>query len=112
MSDSPRDFWPRPVRNCRKCGRGFLPDRWMQKMCKECEEETQEGRRKTMSEEGMRKWIDEADYESLLSRWRNAPVGDPIFQGEMGDYYSKKMAEKRAEVGNDAHVRASKSIGW
>ena len=26
--------------------------------------------------------IDSMSYESLLSRWRNAPAGNPWFQGE------------------------------
>lgn len=65
-----------------------------------------------MSEEQMKQWIDNASYEQLLSKWRFAPAGDPFFQGEMGDYYSKKMAEKREEVGHAEHVRASKNIGW
>ena len=56
--------------------------------------------------------IDDMDYESMLSLWRNAPSGHPMFQGDTGDYYSKIMAEKRSEVGNDAHVTASKNIGW
>ncbi len=56
-------------------------------------------------------WIDRADYEALLRRWRNAPVGDPIFQGELGHYYQDAMARKRAETG-DGGVSASKSIGW
>lgn len=59
-----------------------------------------------------KKWIDEARYESLLSRWRNAPVGDTIFTGEAGTYYAEVMARKRNEVGNEEHVRASKNIGW
>jgi len=56
--------------------------------------------------------IDKRSYESLLSLWRNAPSGHPYFQGELGEYYSKVMAEKRAQVGDAAHVAASKSIGW
>jgi len=63
-------------------------------------------------DEGMKGWIDNADYESLLSKWRSAPAGSPWFQGELGDYYSMVMAEKREQVGNAEHVRASKSIGW
>lgn len=59
-----------------------------------------------------KEWIDNADYEQLLSRWRNAPIGDYMFQDETGDYYSKVMAEKRKQVGNAEHVRASKTIGW
>jgi len=61
--------------------------------------------------EDMKKWIDNASYESLLSKWRNAPIGSPWFQGEVGQYYAKVMAEKRSQVGNAEHVRASKSIG-
>ena len=64
-----------------------------------------------MKADEMRAWIDGASYEQLLCKWRNAPAGDLFFQGEMGDYYSNKMAEKRDEVGNAEHVRASKSIG-
>ncbi len=64
-----------------------------------------------MTEE-QKQWIDNASYEALLSLWRNAPVGSPWFQGEVGDYYTKVMAEKRSEVGGGEHARASKAIGW
>jgi len=60
----------------------------------------------------MKAEIDAMSYESMLRKWRFAPVGDPMFQGEVGDYYAKCMAEKRATEGNAEHVRASKSIGW
>jgi len=63
-----------------------------------------------MNEE-TKKQIDNMDYKSMLSLWRNAPVGHPMFQGETGDYYSKVMAKKRNEIGNAAHVAASKTIG-
>ena len=59
-----------------------------------------------------KKSIDDMSYESMLSLWRNAPSGHPMFQGDTGQYYSKVMAEKREKVGNAEHVRASKSIGW
>lgn len=65
-----------------------------------------------MNKDEMKNWIDNASYEQLLSRWRFAPTGSPWFQGEIGDYYKKVMQEKRKEVGNEAHVKASKSIGW
>ena len=55
--------------------------------------------------------IDNLSYEQLLSVWRFAPPGDPWFQGETGEYWSKVMAEKRNKD-NDEHVRASKKIGW
>jgi hypothetical protein len=56
--------------------------------------------------------IDAMSYESLLRLWRNAEVGSPYFQGEVGTYYRNRMTEKRVEVGDKEHVRASKSIGW
>ena len=59
-----------------------------------------------------KKWIDDASYVSLLRRWRNDASGGTIFQGEAGDYYIKAMKAKREEVGDDAHVAASKAIGW
>ena len=58
-----------------------------------------------------KEWIDQASYEDLLRRWRFAPVGDPFFQGDTGDYYSKIMGELRA-ADPAGHVAASKSIGW
>lgn len=60
----------------------------------------------------MKKWIDEATYEQLLSKWRSAPMGSPWFQGEVGDYYSQKMQERKKQVGDEAHSAASKRIGW
>ncbi len=59
-----------------------------------------------------KKRIDDMGYESMLSLWRGAPSGHPMFQGETGDYFAKVMAEKRARVGPAEHTRASKSIGW
>lgn len=57
-----------------------------------------------------KKQIDGMDYESMLRRWRFAPVGDPMFTGESGVYFQKRMEELRA-AGAD-HVGASKRIGW
>jgi len=59
-----------------------------------------------------KKWIDNASYTALLRRWRFAPSEDGIFQGETGQYYCKVIAKRKAEVGQAAHVKASKSIGW
>lgn len=60
----------------------------------------------------IKKWIDEATYEQLLSKWRNAPCPSPFFNGETGVYYREVMVKKRDEVGHDEHVRASKAIGF
>lgn len=65
-----------------------------------------------MISKSTKKIIDEMDYESMLRKWRFAPNGDSMFQGEVGKYYSKIMKEKREKVGNESHVRASKLIGW
>ena len=59
-----------------------------------------------------KKWIDSASYQQLLRRWRFAPVGDPLFQGDTGKYFSDKLATRKAEVGQSEHVGASKAIGW
>lgn len=56
-----------------------------------------------------KRWIDSASYEQLLEKWRFAPVGDPMFQGDTGDYYSDVMSQKRSSCD---HVQASKNIGW
>ena len=64
-----------------------------------------------MTEQEMRNWIDNASYEQLLSKWRFAPVGDPLLQGEMGDHYAAEFARRRNED-PARHVRASKKIGW
>ena len=45
-----------------------------------------------------KKWIDNASYTALLYKWRFAPSGDPMFQGDTGDYYAKVMAEKKKTV--------------
>ena len=41
--------------------------------------------------EEMRYWIDNQTYSGLLRWWRFAPTGDPFFQGETGEHYSKTM---------------------
>jgi hypothetical protein len=56
-------------------------------------------------------WIDSASYLSLLAKWRKAEVGDPMFQGEVGDYFVKVMKEKR-DADPEGAVLASKAIGW
>ena len=57
--------------------------------------------------------IDNLSYRQLLSHWRFARIGDPWFQGETGDYWSKRMNELRRQPGGDAlHVATSKALGW
>lgn len=64
-----------------------------------------------MTTEEMKRWINKASYEMLLSKWRSAPIGSPWFMGEIGDYYSQVMKQKRAEVGDAEHSKISKRLG-
>jgi len=60
-----------------------------------------------------KKHIDSLGYEQLLSHWRFAALGDRWFEGETGEYWSKRMSELRSMPGgDDEHIRASKSLGW
>lgn len=65
-----------------------------------------------MNTQEMKKWIDNASYKALLSRWRYDPPGSPWFQGEMGEYYAEAMKKKRSETSHTEQVAASKSIDW
>jgi len=65
-----------------------------------------------MNEQEMRAWIDNASYEELLRKNRFAPSGDPIFRGSVGAYFIFIMGVRRAQVGNEEHVRASKAVGF
>lgn len=58
-----------------------------------------------------KQWIDSADYETLLRLWRFAPVGEPLLQGDAGQYYKEQLGVKRAAE-PDGGVGASKRIGW
>ena len=55
--------------------------------------------------------IDAMTMYTLLYKNRFAPSGDPLFEGESGEYFLRKLSEKR-EADSDAFVSASKSMGW
>jgi len=55
--------------------------------------------------------IDKLSIAELLGAQRFAPIGDPRFQGEEGQYRMERLAELRSQDGT-AYVRASKTIGW
>ena len=59
-----------------------------------------------------KQWIDAASYEELLRKWRFEPSGSDWFAGDVGAYFVAAMKRKREEIGHDAAVQASKSIGW
>jgi hypothetical protein len=58
-----------------------------------------------------KRWIDNASYETLLSKWRFAKAGNPLFLGKCGAYYKKVLIEKK-NADPDGAVSASKRIGW
>ncbi len=56
--------------------------------------------------------IDKFDYFSLLERWRYAPAGDPIFQGESGNYWRNRMEYLKSQPGGiENAIAASKRLG-
>jgi hypothetical protein len=65
----------------------------------------------TPEELEMRGWIDRADIQQLLSKWRFDASGDPFFAGKVGLHFSEVMGKKR-DADPEAYTAASKSIGW
>ena len=59
-----------------------------------------------------KEWIDNASYHTLLRRWRHAPTGDTIFQGDAGQYYAAMLITKRDALPDGEAVNVSKQIGW
>lgn len=55
--------------------------------------------------------IDRMDYEEMLQLWRFAGVGEPLFVGEVGAYFYRRMINLKQQD-PAAAVRASKNIGW
>jgi len=66
----------------------------------------------TKQEELLKQWIDRASYYALLDRWRHAPSGDIMFVGELGQYYSHVMANKKRKLTDAQQVQTSKDVGW
>lgn len=58
------------------------------------------------------RWINEASLEELLRKWRFAPVGDAMLQGDSGDHFCRVMKQKRNEVSAEEWSRISKAVGW
>ena len=65
-----------------------------------------------MIDDKTKREIDSMTYEKMLRLWRFAPLGDPMFQGETGQYFSEVMKEKKSKLTDCEHVRVSKLIGW
>ena len=58
----------------------------------------------------LKKQIDEMSYFSMLQKWRFAPIGEPIFQDESGEYFAEVMKRKKIADPVGA-IAASKSLG-
>ncbi len=56
--------------------------------------------------------IDLMVYQMMLQLWRHAPIGHPYMSGEVGEYFSKSMQEKRELIDDAQHTAISKKIGW
>lgn len=57
--------------------------------------------------EGLKRQIDAMSHYDLCSRWRFSKVGDPFFQGEVGEYFVVKLKEKGGFT-----PEISKQLGW
>lgn len=48
----------------------------------------------THTVEEMKAIIDGMSREDLYRRWRFGVLGDPLLQGEVGDYFAQKLKER------------------
>lgn len=62
--------------------------------------------------EEMKAEIDGMTYEQLLQKWRFSSIGAPLFQGEVGEYFTKVLNLKKNELSPEAQASISKSVGW
>lgn len=60
-----------------------------------------------MISETMKRRIDSMSREEMARQWRFAAIGDPLFQGENGDYFEERFRELGA-----FSPSISKAIGW
>jgi len=51
--------------------------------------------------------IDLMTQEEMCRAWRFAPPGDPMFQGETGEYFMKRFKERGGMT-----PEISKRLGW
>ena len=57
--------------------------------------------------EEIKKEIDLMSHEDMAKRWRFSKIGDPIFQGETGDYFIDRF-----KILGGFTPTISKRIGW
>jgi hypothetical protein len=64
-------------------------------------------KRETLMTPEQKKQIDSMSQYDLCRKWRFAKVGDPLLQGEAGEYFSKVLKEKGGFT-----PEISKDLGW
>ena len=64
-----------------------------------------------MIDESTKNRINDMNYEQMLRKWRFAPIGDPLFQGEAGDYFAEVMKTKKSQLTDWKQARISKKVG-
>jgi hypothetical protein len=64
------------------------------------------------SKDPMFKAIDDMSFEDMLYHWRFDEPGNTLFQGEIGDYFTKIMQEKQNKLAEGEFTLISKRIGW
>ena len=62
--------------------------------------------------EEMKAKIDIMSLREMLAKQRFASIGDPLFQGDIGEYFLKVMREKKSAISNDEWSNISRSVGW
>ena len=62
--------------------------------------------------EEMKTKIDIMSLREMLAKQRFASIGDPLFQGDIGEYFLKVMREKKSAISNDEWSNISRSVGW
>ena len=66
----------------------------------------------TLTKEERLAWIEGANYQELLAKWRFEPIGSPWFEGEVGAAYTKAIGVRRDQITGPEAVAASKAVGW
>ena len=56
--------------------------------------------------------IDAMSVEDMLRKSRFAPLGDPLFTGESGEYFFRAMNKKKDALPEGDWSRISKCVGW
>jgi hypothetical protein len=56
--------------------------------------------------------INRMNYEDMVRALRFAPIGDPMFIGEVGDFFGHRLRILQSELSTAAQVAVSKLVGY